>query len=56
MLDRARGREVRLFAGGGLAILDRVAAVDYDVFNSRPTLSRWAKVGLVARALIGGAA
>jgi squalene synthase HpnC len=56
MLDRARAREVRLFAGGGLAILQRLAAVDYDVFSSRPTLSRWAKVGLVARAFVGGAA
>jgi squalene synthase HpnC len=54
MLDRTRGREVRLFAWGGLAILDRLAEVDYDVFAVRPTLSRWAKIGLVARALVGG--
>ncbi|MCC6849383.1 MAG: squalene synthase HpnC [Deltaproteobacteria bacterium] len=56
MLDRSRGREIRLFAGGGLAILDRLEAVGYDAFNARPTLSRWAKVGLVARALVGGGA
>jgi squalene synthase HpnC len=56
MLDGARGREVRLFAGGGLAILDRLAAVRYDVFTARPALSRWAKVGLVARTLVGGGA
>lgn len=55
MLDRNRGREIRLFAGGGVAILDRLEAVGYDSFNSRPTLSRWAKMGLVARALVGGA-
>jgi squalene synthase HpnC len=55
MLDRNRGREVRLFAGGGLAILDRLEAVGYDAFTARPTLSRWAKAGLVARSLVGGA-
>ena len=53
MLERREGREVRLFAGGGLAILDRLAGVDYDVFGARPSLSRWAKIGLVARALVG---
>jgi squalene synthase HpnC len=54
MLDRGPGREVRLFAGGGLAILDRLQAVNYDVFRARPTLSRWAKAALVARTLLGG--
>ena len=56
MLDRGRGREIRLFAGGGLAILDRLEAVGYDAFTARPTLSRWAKMSLVARSLVGGAA
>jgi squalene synthase HpnC len=56
MLDRSRGREVRLFAGGGLAILDRLEAVGYDAFTARPTLSRWAKMALVARSLVGAAA
>ncbi len=54
MLSRRRGREVRLFAWGGLAILDRLERVGYDAFTARPTLSRWAKAGLVARAFIGG--
>lgn len=54
MLDTREAREVRLFAGGGLAILDRLTAIDYDVFTTRPTLSRWAKVGLVARTLFPG--
>jgi squalene synthase HpnC len=56
MLDRNRGREIRLFAGGGLAILDRLEAVGYDAFTARPTLSKWAKMSLVARSLVGGAA
>ncbi len=54
MLDTRAGREVRLFAGGGLAILDRLRAIDYDPFTSRPTLSRWAKMALVARTLLPG--
>ena len=33
-------REVRLFAHGGLAILDRIEAEDYDVLARRPTLGR----------------
>ena len=45
------GREVRIFARGGLAILDRIAAVDYDVFARRPTLTRAALVRLVLRGL-----
>jgi squalene synthase HpnC len=53
MLERGPGREVRLFAAGGMAILDRLEAVGYDAFTARPTLSRWAKIGLVARALVG---
>jgi squalene synthase HpnC len=53
MLERGRAREIRLFAGGGLAILDRLEAVGYDAFRARPTLSRWAKMGLVARSFVG---
>ena len=56
MLERGRGREIRLFAGGGLAILERLEAVGYDAFTARPTLSRWAKMGLVARSLVGSGA
>ena len=55
MLPRQQGREVRLFAWGGMAILDRLEQVGYDAFTARPTLSRWAKAGLVVRALVGGA-
>jgi squalene synthase HpnC len=54
MVDGMAGREIGLFASGGLAILDRLEAVGYDVFERRPTLSRWAKVGLVARGVLFG--
>ena len=56
MVDGVAGREIGLFASGGMAILDRLARVDYDVFSRRPTLSRWTKVGLVARSVLGGRA
>ena len=46
------GREVRVFAGGGLAILDRLEAVQYDVFTRRPTLSRAALARVVLRGVL----
>jgi phytoene synthase len=46
------GREVRVFAGGGLAILDRLEAVEYDVFTCRPTLSRAALARVVLRGVL----
>ncbi len=51
LVDGRLGREVRLFAWGGLAILERIEEADYDVFRARPTLSKLSKVGLVLRAL-----
>jgi len=44
-------REVRLFARGGLAILDRIEAVDFDVFAHRPALRRADLARLVLRGL-----
>ncbi len=40
MVGRRLAIEVRIFVGGGLAILDRIEAVDHDVFRRRPTLAR----------------
>jgi squalene synthase HpnC len=40
MVEGRLRREVRLFAHGGLAILDRIEAADYDVLAHRPTLGR----------------
>ncbi len=54
VVDRRLGREVRLFAWGGLAILAAIESADYDVFSRRPTLSRWGKANLVLRALLAG--
>jgi phytoene/squalene synthetase len=56
LADLVRGRlrrEVRLFARGGLAILDRIDAVDGDVFARRPTLRRGDFARLLVRSLFG---
>ena len=46
------GREVRLFAGGGLAILDQIEACDYAVLVHRPTVSAARKARLVLSAIL----
>jgi hypothetical protein len=40
MVEGRLRREVRLFAHGGLAILDRIVDDGYDVLARRPTLGR----------------
>jgi hypothetical protein len=39
---------VALFIEGGLAILEAIRQHDYDVWSSRPTLTRWQKLRLLA--------
>jgi len=51
MVGPRLAREVRIFARGGLAILDRIAALGYDIFAHRPTLRRSDLVRLVLRGL-----
>ncbi len=46
------GREVRVFARGGLAILTRIEAVRFDVFARRPTLRRRDLARIVLGALL----
>ena len=45
--------DVDLFSRGGLAILDRIEACEYDVLTARPALGKWTKIGLLGRALLG---
>lgn len=54
-MPRALAVDVDLFSRGGLAILDRIEAQGFDVLSRRPRLSKLAKLGLLARAFIGGA-
>lgn len=44
--------DIKLFVHGGLATLDRIAAIDHDTLRYRPTVSRFRQLGLVARALL----
>ena len=44
--------EIKLTLLGGRSILDRIEASRYDVFRNRPVLSKPAKLGLLARALL----
>ncbi len=53
-MPRALAVDVDLFSRGGLAILDRIEKLGFDVFRSRPKLSKLTKVGLLARAVLGG--
>lgn len=55
LIGQVSGRlrlELKLTLLGGRAILDRIEAAHYDVFRRRPSLSRWAKAGLLVRALL----
>ena len=46
--------DVRLFIDGGLAILDAIRRIDYNVWRTRPVVSKWAKLRLLFRAWRGG--
>ncbi len=55
LVGRVRGRlrlELRLFNLGGLAVLDAIEGIDYDVLHRRPALSRLRKAALMARGLL----
>jgi squalene synthase HpnC len=45
--------DIDLFSRGGLAILDRIESRGFDVLRARPALSKWAKLSLLGRALLG---
>lgn len=44
--------DVELFLRGGLAILDKIESQNYDVWTSRPTLSKLNKLRLLGRAML----
>jgi squalene synthase HpnC len=53
MVERGLGRDVRIFAGGGLSILRAIERVGYDVFRHRPALGSLDYLRLGWRALRG---
>ena len=50
-VDRRLAVDLELFSQGGLAILQKIRALDYNVLRTRPTLSKWDRLGLLARAV-----
>jgi len=55
LVPLVRGRlrlDLRLFSLGGLAVLDAIEGIDYDVLHRRPALSRARKAALVLRGLL----
>ena len=49
-LPRRLRFDVSLFAQGGLAILEKIRRIEYDVWHRRPQLTRWDKFRLACRA------
>ncbi len=55
LIPKVRGRarlDLRLFSLGGLAVLDAIEAIDYDVLHERAKLSRARKAWLTVRGLL----
>jgi len=44
--------DIELFARGGLAILRKIEEVGYNVWQSRPALSKWEKASLLLQVLV----
>jgi len=44
--------DIELFARGGLAILRNIEAIDYNVWRTRPEVSKREKLGLLARVVV----
>lgn len=51
MVDRRLAVDLDLFSRGGMAILDRIAAQNYDVIAKRPSLGKATKAVLLLKAL-----
>jgi squalene synthase HpnC len=53
MVGRRLAVDVELFSRGGLRILDKIAAQDYDVLRRRPVIRGAERAGLLLRAVAG---
>jgi squalene synthase HpnC len=51
MVNRRLSLDLDLFARGGLRVLDKIAAQDYNVLASRPSISKAERVGLLLGSL-----
>jgi phytoene/squalene synthetase len=55
MVDRELSATLSLFVKGGLAILDAIAAQNYDTLRARPVVTKTVKLRLLLGAMIGKA-
>lgn len=53
LIERDLAATLTLFVNGGLAILDAIAAQDYNTLMSRPVVTKGAKLRLLGGALVG---
>jgi squalene synthase HpnC len=53
LVERDLAATLSLFVKGGFAILDAIAAQDYDTLRARPVVSKGAKLRLLGGALVG---
>lgn len=52
MLDRRLALDIDLFQRGGMRVLDKIRALDYDVLRARPAIGRLERAGLLLRSLL----
>lgn len=52
LLDGRIRQQVGLFSKGGRAVLDAIRRQNYDTLSHRPSLSKWQKGKLIARAML----
>jgi len=52
MVDRRLALDLELFNRGGLRILDKIEAQNYDVLTRRPAIGKGERVGMLLRSLI----
>lgn len=52
MLDRRLSLDIDLFSRGGMKVLDKIRAQDYDVLRERPAISKPERVRLLLRSLV----
>ena len=44
-VDRRLALDLELFSRGGMRVLDKIRAQNYDVLKSRPAISKWERLG-----------
>ncbi|MBK9170904.1 MAG: squalene synthase HpnC [Bryobacterales bacterium] len=52
LVDRRLAIDLDLFSRGGLRVLEKIRARDYDVLSARPAISKTERVGLLLRTLL----